>query len=181
MSTAPRAASRSLLPQLLGDGFAKLAPPVQRVHDGRSRVLRGRARVERGTNAFVSLIAMLARLPASQDDGPVEVQIEAQPGRERWTRRFGASTPMISTLEAAHGELRERLGIATLRFRLSDRAGAMVWQLVGVSAFGVPLPARWFMVDSRSTFDGDRYRFIVDAAMRGIGRIVRYEGVLDVD
>jgi hypothetical protein len=44
---------------------------------------------------------------------------------------------------------------------------------------GLPLPTRLFLVTARWEARDGRYHFLVEAALRGVGRIVRYEGFLD--
>jgi hypothetical protein len=170
-----------LFPRLLGNLFGTLAPAVRRAHGGHAVVLRGRANVERGRHPLARVVGWLARLPAAQHDGPIEVHISPEGNSERWTRRFGSSAPMISTLRAGNGVLVEKLGAATLEFRLVPQNGSIDWQLVAIRGLGVPLPIAWFRVASLSGADGARYRFLVDAQVRGIGCIVRYEGYLDAD
>ncbi len=83
-------------------------------------------------------------------------------------------------LGSRHGLLVERLGPAVLTFRLREREGGVEWALVHLSAIGIRLPIRWFMVSAYSGARAERYTFVVNAALRGIGHIIRYEGELDV-
>lgn len=172
--------SAGLFPTLLGPAFAALPLAVRTVHDGRSLTLRGTATVTRGTSLLGRMLARAASLPPAQHDMPLEVRIEAQPRLEIWTRRYGESPVMRSELRWLGSEFSERLGLATLRFRLRADERGIVWQLAGVRALGIPLPRRWFDVQASARAPQGRYRFEVQAALRGIGLIVRYEGELDV-
>ena len=59
--------------------------------------------------------------------------------------------------------------------------GAIVWRVVRVSAFGLPLPARWFTgVGARESAEDGRYRFDVWASLPFIGLLVHYRGWLDL-
>jgi hypothetical protein len=46
-------------------------------------------------------------------------------------------------------------------------------------AVGIPLPRSWFLISARIDAREGVYHFLVDSALRGISRIVRYEGLLD--
>jgi hypothetical protein len=170
----------ALFPDLLSGAFEALAGPVRRVHRGGSQVFKGIATVERGPSLIARVLCAVASLPPSLKDVPVTVDIEDLRGHERWTRRFGASAPMRSALRGRGQQLTERLGPATLTFAITAEGGAIRWQLSRIAAFGCPLPARLFEVLARSGSMGDRYHFVIDVRMRGIGRIIRYEGTLDV-
>jgi hypothetical protein len=110
---------------------------------------------------------------------PLEVHIETTGYHERWTRLFGDRHRMVSTLVRGGDLLVERLGAAVLKFRLLARGGAFEWQLVQISGAGIPLPLSWFRVSARVDMRAGRYHFAIDATVRGLGRIVRYEGLLD--
>ncbi|QCW27600.1 DUF4166 domain-containing protein [Lysobacter enzymogenes] len=57
----------------------------------------------------------------------------------------------------------------------------LVWRLMRVRAFGLPLPAGWFArVQAREFEREGRYHFEVDAQLPGVGLLVRYRGWLDV-
>jgi hypothetical protein len=170
----------ALFPELLGESFTRLAIPVRSVHGGGSHHFAGTATVERGKSLVARWLCVVASLPPSLNDVPVTVDIEERADGEAWTRRYGTSAPMRSTLRRQGSQLAERLGPATLTFRLTADDGAIVWTLVRVSALGCPLPLQLFDVAACSKADGHRYRFEVDARLRGIGRIIRYEGILDV-
>lgn len=172
--------SAGLFPTLLGPAFEALPRAVRAVHDGRSLTLRGTATVTRGTALLGRLLARAASLPPAQHDVPLEVHIEAQPRQEIWTRRYGDAPVMRSELRWLGSDFSESLGLATLRFGLRADERGIVWQLAGVRALGIPLPRRWFEVRASASAPRGRYRFEVQAALRGVGLIVRYEGELDV-
>lgn len=125
-------------------------------------------------------LCTLAALPRSSPKVAVEVQISANGRTERWTRYFGDYRPMRSTLSARAGHLIEQLGPARFAFRLRERDGGIEWSPAQVSALGIPLPLSWFTVNAYSGAKDDRYIFVVEVAISGVGRIIRYEGDLDV-
>ena len=172
--------SASLFPSLLGPAFGALPIAVRAVHDGRSLTLRGTATVTQGTSLLSRVLARAASLPPAQKGVPLEVRIDAQPQHEIWTRRYGDDHVMRSALRRHGREFTERLGLATLQFSLHGSEHGIAWQLSKVRVLGVPLPLRWFDVQATATAPQGRYRFTVQAALRGIGLIVRYEGELDV-
>jgi Domain of unknown function (DUF4166) len=169
-----------LFPSLLGATFQRLDSPVRNVHCGSSRRLYGTATVTRGRSTLARILSAAASLPRTANQLAIEVQITTNERAENWVRYFGDSRPMQSTLCARHGLLVERLGPAELTFRLRERDGGIEWSLVQISALGMRLPIRWFAVTAYSGAHAGRYTFAIDAALRGIGRIIRYEGELDV-
>lgn len=86
---------------------------------------------------------------------------------------------MVSTLHRDAELLVERLGPVALKFRLSVRDGGMKWALEQVSMCGIPLPITWFRISATIDCRDGHYHFCVDSQIRGVGRIVRYEGLLD--
>jgi hypothetical protein len=169
----------SLFASVLGVEFTTLDPGLRWVHGGVSRKLRGTVTVRRGTSVAAKVLGTLAQLPPSMADAPLEVHIETTGYHERWTRLFADRHRMVSTLYRGGDLLVERLGPALLKFRLLGRGGALEWQLVQIFGAGIPLPLSWFRVSAAVDMRGGRYHFAIDAAVRGIGRIVRYEGLLD--
>jgi hypothetical protein len=169
-----------LFPSLLGETFQRLDAPVRAVHGGSSRRLRGTATVERGHSLFARILCAMASLPRSADRVPIEVQINTDSQGERWTRFFGDCRPMQSRLHGNRDLLVERLGPAVFVFRLREHGGGIAWSLIQISALSIQLPIRWFTVSAFSGAHAGRYTFTVDAALRGVGRIIRYDGELDV-
>ncbi len=168
-----------LFQRALGEAYASLPASVRALHDGSGR-WRGEAMVERGNGVLSRLCAWLTRLPPAGAH-PLVVDIVKEHDGERWTRRYGASHAMPSRLWIARGVLHERLGPATLRYRMTVEAGAIVWRVIGIRILGLlPLPARWFAgVEARESAGDGRYRFDVRARLPGIGLLVHYRGWLE--
>jgi Domain of unknown function (DUF4166) len=164
---------------VLGAEFAALDSCLKWVHSGESRKLRGSVTVDRGTGLVARALGALASLPSAMTDAPIEVQIEGTGRGERWIRLFASRHRMESTLYRDGELLVEQIGPAALKFRLSVRDGGMKWVLEHISAFGVPLPLWWFRISATIASRDGRYHFFVDSQLRGVGRIVRYEGLLD--
>lgn len=174
--------SQALYLGLLGDGFATLPPTLQRIHLNRGlHRYRGEVEVVRGDGRLSKLCAWATRLPPACR-GPIEVEIDASEGRERWTRRV-AGHAMSSRLWARDGLLCERLGWVRFGFRLAVENGGIAWRIAGVRMLGfLPLPARWFAgVRAREYECAGRYHFDVAAALPLAGLLVRYRGWLRVE
>ena len=172
--------TEALFPSILGPAFALLNSSLRWVHGGEGRELSGTVTVERGTSFAAKVLAALTSLPPSLHDAPVQVQIQIDGERERWIRTYARSKVMSSTLYKEGGLLVERVGAAALTFRIVARDGGMDWQLQKVSMLGIPLPVKWFEVSARVDLRQGRYHFLIDSSLSGVGRIVRYEGLLDV-
>jgi hypothetical protein len=169
----------SVFQRVMGDSFATLPVPIQSVHDARaSKVLRGRASVQRGAHWLARLLAPIASLPPTASDIALTVSISADASGETWTRDFGGHR-MRSRLWAQGDLLAERLGPITLIFRLIAQDGRIEWRVAGARYVGIPLPASWFSGASATEqlVDG-RYSFDVRAALPIVGLLVHYRGWL---
>jgi hypothetical protein len=164
---------------VLGVEFAALDSCLRWVHSGDSRHLRGSVTVERGTSVAAKVFGVLASLPSAMTDAPIEVRIEVTEMGETWIRLFASHHLMVSTLQRDRGLLVERLGPVTFKFRLVVRDGALEWVLEHIAAFGIALPLSWFRISATIDSRDGRYHFAVESELCGIGRIVRYEGLLN--
>jgi Domain of unknown function (DUF4166) len=172
-------ASAPLFPSVLVAEFTTLDPYLRWVHAGESRKLQGRVTVQRGTSFVAKALAALASLPPAMSDASIDVHIETSGGAEQWTRVFANRNRMVSTLHASNHILAERLGPVALHFRLLVRDAGIDWVLEHIFAGGIPLPRSWFLIFARIDVRDGHYHFLVDSALRGVGRVVRYEGLLD--
>ena len=171
----------TLVQQALGAAFFRLPASLRRLHSVRGReAWSGRATVERGANPLARLCARLAGLPRAQQDVPVLVEFTCDPRAETWKRDFGGAR-MASRVTLRDGLLRERLGPVQFRFALHANDGAIWWTVASARLCGVlPLPAALFDgVRCREHEQDGRYRFEVDAALPGVGRVIRYSGWLE--
>jgi hypothetical protein len=173
-------ANEGLFSSILGSAFALLDPKLQWVHGGEGRDLSGTVTVERGSSLIARALGALTSLPPALANAQIRVRIEIHNHQERWIRTYSGAHRMSSTLYKEGGGLVERVGPAVLTFRVNARDAGMDWQLQKVSMLGLRLPAKWFSVSARVEAQQERYHFLIDAALRGVGRIVRYEGLLDV-
>jgi hypothetical protein len=160
-----------------------LAAPVQRLHgDDALLKARGRAKVDGASHAAARLLRRLLGLPELGDDQALALTIERRGQQETWTRQFARSR-MRSTLQSHRGtHLHERLGAVSLYFSLHRDNDAIDWQLQGVRLLGLPLPrACAGKVRSRSGARNGRYAFHIDVRLPLLGRLVAYEGWLEIE
>lgn len=174
--------SPALFPALLGAAFAQLPERVRALHEVELPCrFEGRVRVQAARSLAARCVARLFALPPVDGEAPIAVTIQAHGAGQRWIRHF-PPRPMISNLDAWRGLLRERLGPASLRFRLDADAEGLTWELVGVRLMGIPLPLAWFRsCEARESVTDGQYRFFVRAVLPGIGLLVGYEGWLAID
>jgi hypothetical protein len=170
----------ALYRRLLGDRFDELPDQVRALHDvSAPATWTGRTDVWRGGNAISRALATMLGLPPEGRDQPLNVTFTPRGDTEIWQRVFGAKI-FRSTQWADGPQLRERVGPVVLHMTLQLDHGGLGLTLVGVSVLGIPLPA--FVLPRISTRESERdgrYLFEVEAVMPLLGRLVRYEGVLE--
>jgi hypothetical protein len=167
-----------------GDRFADLHPLLQALHrDG--GVLRGD--VDIATGAGIAGVAgrRLARrlgIPVDRARRGFEVRIVHDAAAMRWIRRFDDGSVLASTFQP-HGRhpdgfWTERSGALRLRLGVDLDGGGWRWRLLGLRAFGLPLPRALLRVDAFKRIERARYRFGVRFALPLLGDVLRYEGLL---
>lgn len=170
-----------LFKQLLDASVEELPAPLKYLHDGRSKTLHGQCDVERGGGMLSRLFARMMSLPPAGKNQAIEVIIACNGDGETWIRRFGRRS-MQSSLSAQDTLLVELLGPVRFKFKLIlDHTGHVNWQLVHVTALGVPLRVNWFdNVKASESADNGNYCFDVTAALPIVGLLVTYKGWLNV-
>jgi hypothetical protein len=162
----------------LGNAFDRLPETVRRAHVGKIR-LNGHARVMRG-GAFACALANTMGLPAASDRTEMTVEGDHLPDRMMWTRRFGARK-FASCFRLHRGRLVESVGPFHLQLRLEVRDHRLRYVLERVTLFGLPVPRS--LAPDLEAWEGERegrYDFAVEVRLPFIGRLVRYEGLLDL-
>jgi hypothetical protein len=162
----------------LGNAFDRLPETVRRAHLGKIR-LTGDARVTRGS-AFANVLANVMGLPAASEVIEMSVEGEHLPDRMIWNRRFG-DRRFESCFRLQQDRLIESLGPFRLQLRLEVRDRRLRYVLERVTLFGVPVPRR--LAPDLEAWEGERegrYEFAVEVRLPIIGRLVRYEGLLDL-
>lgn len=173
-------ATTNVFSDLLGERYGALPAAVRALHDGAGREFSGDIHVVRGTNPLASLAGRIAGLPPGFR-GPFCFESIPGAGVETWCRRVGGHE-MRSSLRAIDGLLVENMGLIQFRFALEPDATGLNWRLARVRWLGIPLPVSWFSGVHAREFENEqgRYAFSVEAALPLLGRIVRYDGALDV-
>jgi len=167
-----------LFRRLLGPAFDELHPSLRAVHAGDAARFAGHCEVTRGEGLLSRLLCAIAQLPPAGTRVPVTVVITAMGDGERWERNF-VGHRFVSTLWIEEGELAERIGPTTYRYRLEASAERIDWNLVAMRVLGVPLPrfARAAVAAGASVQEGE-YAFDVRASMPIAGLLVHYRGRL---
>ncbi len=171
-------AGTSALQACLGNDFDRLPETVRRAHVGTIR-LTGQARVTRG-GAIANIMADIMALPAAADQTAMSVEGDHLSDRMIWNRRFG-DRKFESCFQLRQGRLIESLGPFRLRLRLEVQDSRLRYVLERVALFGIPLPRR--LAPDLEAWEGERegrYDFAVEVRLPFIGRLVRYEGLLDL-
>jgi Domain of unknown function (DUF4166) len=162
----------------LGAALDRLPHTVRCAHIGKIR-LNGFARVMRGSMA-ANLFANSMDLPAASDRIAMTVDGEHLPDRMIWNRQFG-SRQFHSCFTLDRGRLIESLGPFRLRLRLEARDRRLHYVLERVTLFGLPVPR--VLAPHLEAWEGERegrYEFAVEVRLPIIGRLIRYEGLLDL-
>ena len=158
-----------------------VAPEIEAFHDlSGPRSYVGEAQIDRGRHPLARLICTLAGYPKTGGAVPVRVTLTPTHEGAIWTRDFGGHITR-STLWTSPDRkvLIERLGAFTLRMTLSTRAGRLYVTVIGMRAFGLPVPR--FLLPKGETFEyaqGGRFHFDVSGVLPGIGLMIRYRGHL---
>ena len=171
-------AGANALQACLGEGIDQLPETVRRAHVGTIR-LTGQARVTRG-GTIANIVANAMGLPPAADRTAMMVEGYHLPDRMIWNRRFGTRT-FASCFRLHRGRLIESLGPFDLQLRLEARDHRLHYVLERVTLFGIPVPRS--LAPHLEAWEGERdgrYDFAVEVRLPFIGRLVRYEGLLDL-
>jgi hypothetical protein len=171
---------RALFARVRGLDLSSLPAPIRASHTVfHTRVLQGRARVERGDGVLAGLLCAVFGFPAATADIEVEVSKTREDEVERWQRRFGTRC-FSSRLRLQDGRMRERFGLFEFELDLNISSEALHFPVRRGWLLGLPLP-HWLLPRSEAREYVEDGRFHFDVALDGplgIGRLVRYRGWL---
>ncbi|WP_349437670.1 DUF4166 domain-containing protein [Pararhizobium sp. A13] len=175
--------AKPLYRRILSTAWTDLPPAVATLHDsGETRIVEGRAKVERGTGLLARVTAAIIGFPAENADVPVSVRFECAAGQETWIRTF-AGKSFRSLQSAATGRdrhlLAEDLGPFRVLIALVPENGRLRLVIRGWRFLGLPLPL--FLAPGGDTFEEEcdgLFRFHVEIKSPITGLIVRYTGWL---
>lgn len=167
--------------RVMGNGFSRLASPVQRFHrlEGRHE-LHGWVTTEAPATLLAALLAKCLGTPTRAGSGPIRFELDAHTDREIWTRHFPHRT-MTSSLRGEGPRIVERLGAARLSFHLTESGGNLTMRLRAMHFLGIPCPV-WLMplVVAEENGAEDKLHFKVGASLPLVGRVAGYSGHLEV-
>jgi hypothetical protein len=168
----------ALFRRVLGDGFDRLPAVVARVHGASGRFMgRGRARGA----PWLAPVRWGLGLPQAGVYPQLEVSVDANGDRERWTRRFGRHrfTSQLRSL-AELGQFEERFGLLRFRFSVAPSTNGFSWLFEGWGLGPVPLPRRLApAIRARTHARDGTYSFNVAVAHPWLGLMFAYAGRLD--
>lgn len=151
------------------------------------KVLKGRAKITRGTSIITEFIANVFRFPKAVDSIGVQVTKTRVGDAEVWWRDFGGQR-FKSTLRlvdnkansAAAGFVEEQFGLMKFVLQLPIHDDVMHMNVVSGRCFGIPIPKLLLPVSNTTEFVSDeRMHFSVELrAPLNLGLIVLYEGSL---
>jgi hypothetical protein len=116
------------------------------------------------------------RLPMPGEQVPVQLLVETQEGRERWTRQFGSSC-LVTSQWLQEDLLIEAAGPIRFGFRMTADTTGMEFHFARCWLFGLPLPyALSPRVNAivRGTEAGWRVQVRVEVPV--LGQLSQYEG-----
>lgn len=147
------------------------------VHD--ATIAFGQTHIERGSNALARLVAWIFGFPPAGYRMPTAITILASHGKEIWYRRF-CHHPILTQLEPSvqAGMIIERFRFGvTFLLEVSERRGALRFQVRGMQVCGVPMPMwLWPMLRAEERAERGGFAFDIDIGLRGLGRLIRYRG-----
>jgi len=176
-----------------GEFFRNLHPLLQQIHH-HGGTLQGEIDIRLGKGLAGFLGRRLAKklgVPVMQSRSGYKVSISHVGGKLIWARKFipedGASQELISVFvpygHYPHGYWQESTGL--MHFRLTVdilEGGGWSWRVLGARMHGIPLPVKLFpQSQAYKCIEEGRYRFYVGFVMPGLGLLLSYSGVLDLE
>jgi hypothetical protein len=180
--------SAPLYVRVVGDSWTQLAEPIRCAHASRSIIrASGRLRVEHGRHFLARILARMLRLPRPTAAAETQLVITARPDGEQWQRTFDGQRFETRQYESNAFELAERFGVLEFRFRLDASGGDLRYlQREAAFVFGpvrLRIPAPWApRVEAREGPAGQRRITVaVRVLLPGVGQLIAYDGIVDVE
>ena len=174
--------------RVMGDSWTQIAESVRGVH-ATSPIVRahGQLRIQYGRHPMARLLARVLRLPQACAVAEARLIVTARADGEHWQRTFNGRRLDTWQFSSKEFELAERFGIFELRFRLEVSGGSLLYvQRDAAFLFGpvrLRLPVSWApRVEAREDPAGPK-RILLDVrvTLPGIGRLITYDGIIDVE
>ena len=144
-------------------------------------------RIEHGRHRLARVLARLLRLPLPSAAATTRLTVTARAGGEQWQRTFDGRHLDSRQYESNGSELAERFGLLELRFRLAPSGGGLIYiqreAAILVGSVRVPIPGAWAprVAAREDPAYPQRVRVDVRIALPGIGPLMAYTGVIDVE
>jgi hypothetical protein len=174
-----------LYSQLLQKDWLSLAKNIRRIHSvGEEKT--GTFRITRGSGWLARQLARWSGLPSAADAAQIRLNIIPDTPGERWERMFDGLVLVTRQWKESDGSLVERFRDWELCFKLRVQEGNLFYHQSGarlcVGAWRIPMPRACApRVDAKETADGGPHVFVsVTVALPFVGRLVSYEGLLNV-
>ena len=174
--------------RVTGDSWPRLAEPLRCLHASAPIArARGRLRIEHGAHPVARLIARALRLPRPAVAAETQLTISARPGCDHWVRTFDGTRLETTQCESDAGLLAERFGILEFRFRLQASRGGLLYiqqeAAFVCSRLRLLLPAAGApRIHAREDPAGpNRIQVDVRVTVPGIGPLISYEGIFDLE
>lgn len=177
----------SIVKDWFGSRFKELSPEQQRLHlNGGS--LSGHVDVQFGQGLARFIGARLARKLSIPAEGrmPLTVEISHDKSTLHWSRIFNKTARVTSEFKPVDsitgGYWVEDTGPLRMILTVDVIDGGWYWRCLRFPFTGVPLPS-WIFPESKAykrIVDG-RYQFFVGFYAPFFGRLLTYEGLLDID
>jgi hypothetical protein len=170
-----------LYARTMGHTFSDLPEPLQHFHSVDDTVLyKGHVTVSHG-NAIGRAIAKAGGMPHKSGEMPFSFRATRDGRSEIWERNFDGHMTRSLQWEHEDGVIAERVGTSEFLMAPEVVDDQLHIPITGVRAFGLRVPfnvmkschgVEGVTEDGKITFD-------VHATLRGVGLIVRYQGVMD--
>jgi hypothetical protein len=172
----------SLYRRVLGGAYEEMPPAWRALHDGGASTWTGQCICDPAETRVGRLISRLFQLPAADSEAPISVEFTMSGTGETWTRRIGRRamrSRQYVGVRGKRGALVEQFGPLAFDLDLPIEKGRMDLVMTGARFAGMSLP-RWCWPRIRAFETGaeGKFRFDVEIALPGVGRLVRYRGWL---
>jgi len=171
-----------------GEGFKNLDPLIQQLHLSNRGVLHGQVILEYGSGLSGVIGKRLGGklgLPVSEGTKNLKVEIESKNGLLVWSRLFDSQYKMVSKFKPLgtypDGHWQEQTGVVRLDLGVEISNGGWYWVQKNVWYKSRRLPV-WLFPSSQAykrIVDG-KYEFSVSISLPLFGKIIQYDGLLEL-
>lgn len=175
----------TLYKRMLGEVWHTLPAPIRQMHDLQDeKSAEGCAEVVRGKGVLANMVANLFGFPKAGSHVPVRVDFSVKGGKQYWRRTFDAKSFLSIQSEGAgryQHLVRECFGVFSFGLAVVVEDGVLKLIIRRWDVCGLPLPL--CLAPKGASYEhaeDGRFHFHVEVILPLIGRVVRYEGSLQV-